>query len=340
MAETTGIAWTKSTFNPWIGCTEVGPGCDPCYAREEDKRRRWGGATHWGPGVPRHRTTKVYWRQPFAWDRLAAQGITFAGRPGFWPVFGGSLMDPFDNDVPPVWRADYWDVIKATPHLTWQLVSKRIGNAPDMLPKDWGERGYPNVWLISSICNQKEADRDIPKLLRIPAKLHGISYEPALEAVDFRPWICSYGCPCGWGGQPLSYCNECGWRGGTAFYGEPCPGCKKTLEDYNACPKCDAHDGDGGDFGPNSTFLKWIIVGGESKQGGMQARPFDLNWARKTAADCRDSRVPCFVKQFGSNPVDSALVVEGDSPSVRTKQRAGADPREWPADLRVQEFPA
>ena len=32
MAEKTGISWTDSTFNPWIGCTKVGPGCDHCYA--------------------------------------------------------------------------------------------------------------------------------------------------------------------------------------------------------------------------------------------------------------------------------------------------------------------
>ena len=56
MAETTGIAWTDSTFNPWIGCTKVGPGCDHCYAEALDKRHRWGGATHWGAGVERRRT--------------------------------------------------------------------------------------------------------------------------------------------------------------------------------------------------------------------------------------------------------------------------------------------
>lgn len=40
MAETTGISWTDSTFNPWIGCTKVGPGCDNCYA-EALMDKRW-----------------------------------------------------------------------------------------------------------------------------------------------------------------------------------------------------------------------------------------------------------------------------------------------------------
>jgi protein gp37 len=46
MAEKTGISWTDSTFNPWIGCTKVGPGCDHCYAEALDKRHQWGGKTH------------------------------------------------------------------------------------------------------------------------------------------------------------------------------------------------------------------------------------------------------------------------------------------------------
>jgi protein gp37 len=32
MAERSKIEWTDSTFNPWIGCTNVSPGCEHCYA--------------------------------------------------------------------------------------------------------------------------------------------------------------------------------------------------------------------------------------------------------------------------------------------------------------------
>ena len=71
MAEETGIAWTDSTFNAWIGCTKVGPGCDGCYAHALDARYRWGGAAHWGAGVPRYRTSASNWRKPVEWNSKA-----------------------------------------------------------------------------------------------------------------------------------------------------------------------------------------------------------------------------------------------------------------------------
>src|SRR6185369_15130279 len=141
MAEESAIAWTKSTFNPWIGCTEVGDGCLGCYARELDAQRlskSLGGATkahpisHWGHGAPRYRTKEANWNQVRRWNRQAP-GTTFAGRRGFWPVFCSSLADVFDNEVPDQWRSDLWDLIEETPNLSWLLVTKRIGNAARML---------------------------------------------------------------------------------------------------------------------------------------------------------------------------------------------------------------
>ena len=35
------IEWCDHTFNPWIGCTKVSPGCANCYAEGESKRRGW-----------------------------------------------------------------------------------------------------------------------------------------------------------------------------------------------------------------------------------------------------------------------------------------------------------
>jgi len=146
MAEESAIGWTKSTFNPWIGCTEVGDGCLGCYARELDANRlskTLGGATkdnpisHWGHGAPRYRTATSTWKQVHRWNRQAP-GTTFAGRRGFWPVFCASLADVFDNEVPDQWRSDLWDLIEETPNLSWLLVTKRIGNAARMLrTHDW-----------------------------------------------------------------------------------------------------------------------------------------------------------------------------------------------------------
>jgi protein gp37 len=178
MAEKSAIAWTRSTFNPWIGCTKVGPGCDHCYAEALDKRMRYGKAVHWGAGVPRYRTSPATWAEPLKWEKKAAAG----DKP--WRVFCASLADVFDNEVPQQWRYHLWDMIHHTPNLSWLLVTKRVGNVGAMIPADWCVRFPENVRLLITVCNQEEADRDIPKLLALPCK-NGISYEPALGPIDF-----------------------------------------------------------------------------------------------------------------------------------------------------------
>jgi protein gp37 len=303
MAETTGIAWARSTFNPWIGCTRVGPGCDHCYAEAQDARKRWGGVTHWGAGVPRMRTSAANWKQPIAWNKKAAA----SGER--WTVFCASLADVFDNEVPSEWRDDLFWLLMHTPNLEWLLVTKRIGNVARMWP---GITSYPlpNVRIIITVCDQAEVDRDVPKLLALPGK-NGISYEPALGPVDWRAWL--------------------PWKT-RAYTGNP--------------------------------SIQWVIVGGESAQGGHPARPFFIDWARSTIRQCKAAGVPVFIKQIGSRPnwcSALALMDEADSVGITREpycdlyeagcidrhcgrcsfqnNRAGADPAEWPADLRVRELP-
>lgn len=182
MAKETEIAWTRSTWNPWIGCQKVGPGCDNCYAEALDARKMFSGTTHFGARVPRLRTKEANWNQVRRWNKQAPDSM-FAGRKGFWPVFCASLADVFDNEVDTAWREDVWQLIRECPNLTFQVLTKRIGNVPKMLPPDWG-KGYPNVWLGATIVNQEEADRDIPKLLSIPAAKRFLSMEPLLGAVS------------------------------------------------------------------------------------------------------------------------------------------------------------
>lgn len=184
MGKDTKIAWCDDTFNPFIGCTEVSTGCDSCYARILDARHKWGGETHWGPGVPRMRTSASNWDQPHKWNRQAE----ISGKRRF--VFCASLADVFDNEVPNAWRTDLWALIQETPYLTWLLLTKRIGNAAKMVPPHWLTAVRANVWIGASVVNQEEADRDIPKLLATPAAKRFISYEPVLGAVKLDPeWI-------------------------------------------------------------------------------------------------------------------------------------------------------
>ncbi len=186
MAEKTGIAWCKSTFNPWIGCTKISPGCDHCYAETMDKRAIFDGVTHWGAGVPRKRTSEANWHAVRCWNKLAPN-TEFAGRKGFWPVFCASLADIFDNEVPREWRMDLFKLIAETPNLTWLILTKRIGNVMQMCSSDGLMFDQlTNVWLGATVVNQEEVDRDIPKLLKIPAKVRFLSMEPLLGPVSFR----------------------------------------------------------------------------------------------------------------------------------------------------------
>jgi protein gp37 len=176
MAQDSKIEWTHHTFNPWIGCTRVSPACDHCYAETWSKRYN---TVEWGAGKPRKMTSESNWQQPIKWNREAEKNGTR------YRVFCASLADVFDNEADPAWRIRLFALIEKTPHLDWLLLTKRIGNVSKMLPLDWG-KGWPNVWLGISVVTQQEAERDIPKLAAIPAKVRFLSMEPLLEAIDLR----------------------------------------------------------------------------------------------------------------------------------------------------------
>jgi protein gp37 len=177
MGQNSAIEWTDHTFNPWTGCQAVSEACKFCYAEGLDKR--FGHADRWGPHGVRVRTAAANWKRPLAWS-LDAENAGQRVR-----VFCASMADVFDNAVPEEWRADLWALIRATPHLDWQLLTKRPQNIVKMLPADWGA-GWPNVWLGTTVENQEEADRRIPHLLAVPARVRFLSCEPLLGPVDLN----------------------------------------------------------------------------------------------------------------------------------------------------------
>lgn len=311
MGSTTGIAWTDHTFNPWRGCTKVSAGCANCYAETMSKRNP-AALGEWGPNGKRAMAAPSYWRLPARWDK-AAQRDGVLRR-----VFCASLADVFEDRPELVGpRRTLFAAITATPNLDWLLLTKRPQNIARLIP----DACLPNVWLGVSVEDQKTADERIPLLLDTPAAVRFVSYEPALGPVDFRRWL---------GGsdrdideeRPLGSCVRCGVE----------------WEERHKCPP---------GFRP---FLDWIIVGGES---GPKARPFDIAGARSAVEQCRRAGVACFVKQLGANPVPLAPM-RLPSYNALTGRRhrgwledgphaisdpAGADPAEWPEDLRVREFP-
>jgi protein gp37 len=102
-------------------------------------------------------------------------------------VFCASMADVFDNEVDQGLRDRLWSLVSQTRNLDWVILTKRIGNAPRMLPADWGT-GYPNVWLLASV-DQSALQRDAPKLLAIPAVVHGLSIEPQLAPVRLGDFV-------------------------------------------------------------------------------------------------------------------------------------------------------
>ena len=187
MSENTKIEWCDHTFNPWEGCQKVGPGCDHCYAETRNARFGGGVAVNWGPGAERRRTSPANWHKPLAWNAAHAEFFAQHGRRQ--RVFCASLADVFDNAVETQWVADLWLLVAATPNLDWLILTKRIGNAKGRLPRDFNATDWPNVWLGATIVNQEEADRDIQKLLAVPAAKRFLSMEPLLGPVDLSRWI-------------------------------------------------------------------------------------------------------------------------------------------------------
>lgn len=264
MAENSAIEWTDHTFNPWVGCTKVGPGCDHCYAEAWAKRGGTAAGVTWGG--QRRRTGEATWRQPLKWNTQAQrEGRRFR-------VFCASLADVFDNQVPDDWRVELFELIRATPHLDWLLLTKRIGNAASMIQATLAcmDIGYsvpfaawpwPNVWLGVTVVNQAEADRDIPKLLAVPARVRFLSIEPMLGPIDL-------GLRCENWSDDIVMDPETGA--------------------YECCKACD-HTGVG-------NAIDWVICGGES---GPHARPMHPDWARSLRDQCAAAGVPFLFKQWG-----------------------------------------
>lgn len=307
MAENSSIEWTKHTANLWWGCTEVHAGCDNCYARvfarRVGKADGWDGARY---------ATRAIWKDLVKWDAAARK----AGRVD--RVFCGSMMDIFEKSLPVAdWQGNHQgdaetgqlreryfrEVVPATPNLMHLLLTKRPSNILKMVPAGWPDDWPANVMTGTSPVDQPTADTLVPQLLRVPGP-HFLSVEPMLGPVDLTRYfrqLCDHGSVPGPGGVG----------------GVMCPACQ-------GAGKCHG--------------VNWVITGGESGHG---ARDFNIEWPRSIVQQCRAAGVPVHVKQMGAKPV---WTTEDDSEPphwgrIEFRDKKGGDWSEWPADLRVREFP-
>ncbi|MBT2326064.1 phage Gp37/Gp68 family protein [Variovorax paradoxus] len=180
MSSNSKIEWTDHTFNPWIGCTRISPGCDGCYAAVSTPARAM--KVIWGATEPRHRTAPSTWKQPLAWHR--GHEAFFAQHGRRQRVFCASLADVFDNAVDPQWREDLFALIRECENLDWLLLTKRIGNVASMLPWKGEAEHWPHVRIGITLTSQAELERDLLKLIALGGP-NFVSAEPLLGPLDF-----------------------------------------------------------------------------------------------------------------------------------------------------------
>lgn len=269
--ENSKIEWTDHTFNPWEGCTKVSEGCKHCYAEAlRDHRFK---KVQWGPQGERLRTSAENWGKPAKWNKQAQKaGIRYR-------VFCASLADVFENNPQLLdWRQELFAMIEQTPSLDWLLLTKRPQHVFDFVPKHW-LAGLPvNVWLGTSVENQEQADKRIPHLLAIPAKVRFLSMEPLLGAVDLRRFEYPYQEDAPGLNSGHDWLTGETWQHSSIFGGGNSWLTNDEREDYG------------------EKRIHWVIVGGES---GAKARLMHPNWVRKIRDDCQKTGVPFLYKQWG-----------------------------------------
>lgn len=189
MAVDTAIQWCDHTFNPWWGCARVSPACVHCYA--DTTATRYGHGGLWRKHGERRFFGEKHWAEPLKWDRDAAEaGVRRR-------VFCASMSDVFEEHPDARMqermggaRVRLAHLIADTPNLDWLLLTKRVELAPRLMRR-WTEYGWPtNVWLGTSVENQRWADERIPLLLNIPARVRFLSCEPLLGPVDLNATVC------------------------------------------------------------------------------------------------------------------------------------------------------
>lgn len=300
--ENSKIEWTNHTFNPWHGCMKISDGCKFCYAEIQDHRYNKEDP-HWGLNSPRKPMSDEHWKKPYKWNKEAAKAgvnamVFCASMADVFEADDTLRHVPSRNMVYDA-RLRLMQMIATTPNLTWQLLTKRPDNILPALEslyavlemhdiftvseggnkehleahregylmlRKWVSGNPPaNVWLGTSVENQKEADNRILALLNVPAVIHFLSMEPLLGPVDLFD---------------ISY-NYSGLPSGA-----------------NVLTNFDHYLGHKGMF---KNTIKWVIVGGES---GNFARPMHPDWVRQLRNQCEASKVPFFFKQWGDNLPD------------------------------------
>lgn len=173
---------TLSTF--WWGCTKVTSACKNCYA-EELAIRSGRIPQGYKVGAPRLLSKTHNAALLRRWDRLAAADARMRR------VFCHSMSDVFDQEVNDDWRVNEFLGMEETDNLWYLLLTKRPHYPVVFLDKrpDFVDLFRDKVWLGTSLGDDSDL-RMAEAIVDCPARLHWISYEPAIGELDVRRLPC------------------------------------------------------------------------------------------------------------------------------------------------------
>lgn len=175
IAPVSAIQWTGITWSNVTGCSDESTGCRGCYARKESAHQcRLGHVLKYPSILTRQSGNRLVWTgEVILHPELLAQ--PFSWKPGT-VVFVNSMSDTFHPEVPDEFIFEMFDVMVATPWITYQLLTKRADRLATMAPF---LRWAPNIWIGVSVENADYLWR-LDRLRRVPTPNRFGSLEPLL----------------------------------------------------------------------------------------------------------------------------------------------------------------
>lgn len=172
------IEWTDSTWNPVAGCSVMSSGCTNCYAMQMARRLEAMGVEKYA-GLTRRSGNRTVWKG-IVHESHDALDIPLSWRKPR-KIFVNSMSDLFHPGVSMDFITRVWEVMAATPHHSYQILTKRPDRMAEFVTTTKATK-LPNVWLGTSVENQEVVHR-VDELRRVPAQLRFISFEPLIDSV-------------------------------------------------------------------------------------------------------------------------------------------------------------
>jgi protein gp37 len=199
----TAIEWTQESWNPIVGCSIISPGCTNCYAMAMAARIEAANAAARAEGrkvaaaqydgtTERVKGGKIVWTGKIA---MAGDHILLAPLKRQKPTtyFVNSMGDLFHEDCPDAWIDRVFDVMEATEHHIYQILTKRSRRMLDYIVRRFAGRVVPkHIWLGVSTEDQKRYDERKGHLASTPAEVRFFSMEPLIgpiEADYLADWV-------------------------------------------------------------------------------------------------------------------------------------------------------